>query len=201
MNNHPKKERTFVIIKPDGIQRSLIGEITQRFERVGLKITASKLIMATEEQCWEHYKKDDVWFKEKGERIINDKKKAGLEITKEAIDYGKEIIEMLVKYMTASPVMIMVIEGNNATSLVTKLVGSTEPTTSDIGTIRGDYALDSYTIAGIDERAVRNLIHCSEDVNDAEREIPIWFNEKEIISYRLISEQMLYDVNLDGILE
>ncbi len=65
MNNHPKKERTFVIIKPDGIQRSLIGEITQRFERVGLKITASKLIMATEEQCWEHYKKDDVWFKEK----------------------------------------------------------------------------------------------------------------------------------------
>ncbi len=108
---------------------------------------------------------------------------------------------MLVKYMTASPIMIMVIEGNNATSLVTKLVGSTEPTTSDIGTIRGDYALDSYTIAGIDERAVRNLIHCSEDVNDAEREIPIWFNEKEIISYRLISEQMLYDVNLDGILE
>ncbi len=201
MNNHPKKERTFVIIKPDGVQRGLIGEITKRFERVGLKITASKMIMATEEQCWEHYKKDDAWFIEKGTRILNDRKEAGLEITKEAIDYGKEIIEMLVKYMTASPVIVMVIEGNNATSLVTKLVGATEPTTSDVGTIRGDYSLDSYEISGIDERAVRNLIHCSEDTSEAEREIKIWFKEEEIISYRLIAEQMLYDVNLDGILE
>ncbi len=201
MNNHPKKERTFVIIKPDGVQRGLIGEITKRFERVGLKITASKMIMATEEQCWEHYKKDDAWFIEKGTRILNDRKEAGLEITKEAIDYGKEIIEMLVKYMTASPIVAMVIEGNNATSLVTKLVGSTEPTTSDVGTIRGDYSLDSYEISGIDERAVRNLIHCSEDTTEAERELKIWFNEDEIISYRLIAEQMLYDVNLDGILE
>ena len=201
MSNHPKKERTFVIIKPDGIQRGLIGEITQRFEKVGLKITAMKMIMATEEQCWEHYKKDDAWFIEKGTRILNDRKEAGLEITKEAIDYGKEIIEMLVTYMTASPVIVMVIEGNNATSLVTKLVGATEPTTSDVGTIRGDYSLDSYEIAGIDERAVRNLIHCSEDTSEAEREIKIWFKEEEIISYRLIAEQMLYDVNLDGILE
>ncbi len=201
MTNHPKKERTFVIIKPDGVQRGLIGEITKRFERVGLKITAQKMIMATEEQCWEHYKKDDVWFTEKGERTINDRKKAGLEITKEAIEYGKEIIEVVVKYMVAGPIIVMVIEGNSATSLVTKLVGGTEPTTSDIGTIRGDYALDSYQIAGLDERAVRNLVHCSEDTTDAEREIKIWFKEEEIISYRLVTEQMLYDVNLDGILE
>ena len=201
MSNHPKKERTFVIIKPDGVQRGLIGEIIKRFERVGLKITAMKMVVASEEQCWEHYKKDDAWFIEKGTRILNDRKEAGLEITKEAIDYGKEIIEMLVKYMTASPVIVMVIEGNNATSLVTKLVGSTEPTTSDIGTIRGDYSLDSYEIAGVDERAVRNLIHCSENTTEAEREIKIWFTESEIISYRLIAEQMLYDVNLDGILE
>lgn len=201
MDNHPKKERTFVIIKPDGVQRSLVGEITKRFERAGLKITAMKMVMATDKQCWEHYKKEDEWFLAKGERIINERKAAGLEITKEAIDYGKEIIEMLVKYMTASPVIIMVIEGNQSTSIVTKLTGGTEPTTSDVGSIRGDYALDSYQIAGIDERAVRNLIHCSEDVEDAEREIPIWFKEEEIISYRLVTEQMLYDVNLDGILE
>ena len=201
MENHPKKEQTFVIIKPDGVQRGLVGEITKRFENVGLKIVAFKMLLANEDQCWEHYKKDDKWFLEKGTRIINDRKASNLPIEKEAIDYGKEIIEMLVKYMTSSPVVAIVLEGNNAAALVTKLVGSTEPTTSDVGTIRGDYSLDSYEIASVDNRAVRNLIHCSESPEEAVREIAIWFDEKEILSYKLVAEQMLYDVNLDGILE
>ena len=72
---------------------------------------------------------------------------------------------------------------------------------SDVGTIRGDFTIDSYAISSLDERAVRNLVHCSDNPDDAEREIKIWFDEKELVQYRLIAEQVLYDVNLDGILE
>ena len=198
---HPKKEQTFVIIKPDGIQRSLIGEIISRFERVGLKITAMKMLVPQAQQCWDHYNKDEAWFQVKGDRIVKNREENKMPIEKEAIEYGRDIIGQLVTFMTAGPVLAMVIEGNQAVGIVTKLVGGTEPLTSDIGTIRGDYTLDSYEMSGIDERAVRNLIHCSDKPEEAQREIKIWFNEKEIINYRSINEQMLYDVNLDGILE
>jgi nucleoside-diphosphate kinase len=96
---------------------------------------------------------------------------------------------------------MMVWEGNQSVAVVKKLVGATEPATSDVGTIRGDLTLDSYDLAGTDERAVRNLVHCSDKAEEAQREIKIWFSDKEIINYRLVSEQVLYDVNLDGILE
>ena len=198
---HPKKERTFVIIKPDGIQRGLMGEILKRFERTGLKFTAMKFLVPTPEQCWTHYNKDEAWFQSKGEKIVKNREDNNMPIEKPAIEYGRDIIGQLVTYMTACPVLAMVIEGNQAVGIVTKLVGGTEPLTSDIGTIRGDLTIDSYEIAGIDNRAVRNLIHCSDKPEEAEREIKIWFDESEIVNYRLIAEQMLYDVNLDGILE
>ncbi len=198
---HPKKERTLVIIKPDGTQRGLIGEIIGRFERTGLKMTAMKMIVATPEQCWTHYNKDDAWFIKKGTGIAENLKANGLPVEKEAIDYGKEIILNLVKFMTSGPAIAMILEGNKAVGIVTKLVGTTEPLTSDVGTIRGDLTLDSYEITSVDNRAVRNLIHCSDAPEAAEREIKIWFKPEEIISYRLIQEQILYDVNLDGILE
>lgn len=198
---HPKKERTFVIIKPDGVQRSMIGEIISRFERVGLKITAMKFLVPKAEQCWTHYNKDEAWFQSKGERIVKGREEMKLPVEKEAIEYGRDIIGQLVTFMTSGPVLAMVIEGNQAVGIVTKLVGGTEPLTSDIGTIRGDLTIDSYDLAGLDGRAVRNLIHCSDKPEEAEREIKIWFAENEIIKYRSINEQMLYDVNLDGILE
>ncbi len=198
---HPKKERTFVIIKPDGIQRNLMGEIISRFERVGLKMTAMKMLVPKAEQCWTHYNKDEAWFQSKGERIVKGREEMNLPIEKEAIEYGRDIIGQLVTFMTSGPVLAMVIEGNSAVGIVTKLVGGTEPLTSDIGTIRGDLTLDSYDLAGMDSRAVRNLIHCSDKPEEAEREIKIWFDESEIIKYKSISEAMLYDVNLDGILE
>lgn len=198
---HPKKERTFVIIKPDGVQRSMMGEIISRFERVGLKITAMKFLVPEADQCWKHYNKDDEWFQSKGERILKNRQENNMPVEKEAIEYGRDIIGQLVTFMTSGPVLAMVIEGNQAVGVVTKLVGGTEPLTSDIGTIRGDLTLDSYDLAGLDERAVRNLIHCSDKPEEAEREIKIWFKEEEIIKYRSIQEAMLYDVNLDGILE
>lgn len=198
---HPKKERTFVIIKPDGVQRSLMGEIISRFERVGLKITAMKFLVPEADQCWKHYNKDDVWFQAKGDRIVKGREENNMPVEKPAIEYGRDIIGQLVTFMTAGPVLTMVIEGNQAVGIVTKLVGGTEPLTSDIGTIRGDFTLDSYELSGVDERAVRNLIHCSDKPEEAEREIKIWFKEEEIVKYRSINEAMLYDVNLDGILE
>ncbi len=196
-----KKERTFVMIKPDGIQRSLVGEIIKRFERTGLKFVGFKFFIPTEKQCWEHYNKDDAWFMEKGQGIIDARKKSGMKIEKDAMEYGKDIIKQLVAFMTSGPVLAMVIEGNEAVGIIKKIVGGTEPLTSDVGTIRGDLTVDSYDLAGSDERAVRNLIHCSDVPEEAEREIKIWFNKEEIIDYRLVQEQILYDVNLDGILE
>jgi len=201
MIQHPKKERTFVIIKPDGIQRSLIGEIVSRFERTGLKLTGMKLVHAEEKKLWSHYNKDDAWYEEKGAKIIFHRKEAGLAVEKDAKEYGKEIIGALVQYMSVAPVVMMVWEGNQAVGIVKKLVGSTEPLASDVGTIRGDLTLDSYATSSIDDRAVRNLIHCSDSPREAQREISIWFQADECFSYRLIAEQILYDVNLDGLKE
>jgi nucleoside-diphosphate kinase len=198
---HPSKERTFVIIKPDGVQRSLVGEIVKRFERTGLKITALKMLVPKEEQCWEHYNKQEEWFERKGKVILEDRQKAGVEVDKTAIEYGKDIVRQLAVFMTSGPVVAMILQGNQAVNIVMKIVGSTEPMTSDIGTIRGDMTVDSYALAGVDGRAVRNLIHCSDKPEEAEREIKIWFKEEEITNYRLVQEQILYDVNLDGILE
>ncbi len=196
-----KKERTFVIVKPDGVQRSLIGEIIKRIERTGLKLVALKMAVPTEDQCWVHYNKDDVWFESKGAKILENRQKAGLPVEKLAIEYGKDIIKALVKFMTCGPVVMMIWEGNEAVGVVKKLVGSTEPATSDVGTIRGDLTLDSYNLAGTDDRAVRNLVHCTDNPAESQREIDIWFKKEEIINYRLLAEEILYDVNLDGILE
>lgn len=201
---HPKKERTFVIIKPDGVQRSLIGEIIGRFERTGLKLVALKLAVvgkSDEERLWKHYNKNDEWFSKKGANIVKEREAAGLPVEKEPIEYGKDIIRALAKYMTAGPVVMMVWEGNQSVAVIKKLVGDTAPASSDVGTIRGDLTTDSYAIAAVDDRAVRNLIHCSDEPAEAEREIALWFTPEEIIAYRLLQEEILYDVNLDGILE
>ena len=198
---NPKKEQTFVMLKPDAVQRGLVGEIIKRIESTGLKLVALKITNATEDQLWKHYNKDDEWYLKKGTNTIKNRTDLGMPIEKEALEYGKDIIRALVKFMSCGPVVPMIWEGNQAVGIVKKIVGATEPLSSDGGTIRGDYTLDSYELASLDDRAVRNLIHCSDPVEDAAREIPIWFTAEEILKYRLIAEQILYDVNLDGIKE
>ena len=198
---HPKEERTFVIVKPDGVQRGLVGEIIKRYERTGLKLVGMRFGVADEKKFWEHYNKDDAWYLQKGAKILEDKKKNSLPVDKEPMEYGKDIIRQLVKFMTSGPVLMMVWEGNQAAAVIKKITGGTEPSTSDVGTIRGDLTVDSYNIAAVDDRAVRNLIHCSESAAEAKREIAIWFTDAEMTEYRLVGEQILYDVNLDGILE
>ncbi len=198
---HPKKEQTLVILKPDAIQRSLMGTIVSRIENTGLKFVAMKMLLPTADQCWKHYNKDDEWFMKKGTRIVDDRKAQNLPIEKEAMEYGKDIIKSNVDFFTSGPVLAFVVEGNQSVAIVKKLVGGTEPTTSDVGTIRGDLTVDSYALSSIDNRAVRNLVHCSDSPEEALREIPIWFSPEDILKYRLVQEQILYDVNLDGILE
>jgi len=198
MSKKPHQERTFVILKPDTVQRSLMGEVIKRFEQTGLKCTTMKMFVADEERLFQHYNKDDAWFLSKGEGIVKSLKEQGRPVDKEAIEYGKDIIRANAKYMSAAPVIAMVWEGNQAVAVIKKLVGSTEPATSDVGTIRGDYTVDSYGHAAFEDRGVRNLVHCSDMVEEAEREIALWLTEPEIMSYTTAQEAIMYDVNLDG---
>ena len=197
-----KKERTVVLIKPDGVQRSLIGEIIKRFERSGLKLVALKMAVPTAELVEKHYLTDPEWPRKTGEKTIDSYKKKGKAPPSEApLEITKIDLENLKRYMSSGPVVVMIWQGLHAVSIVRKITGGTEPLTSDVGTIRGDFTIDSYEISDIDGRAVRNLIHASGSADEAEKEIPIWFNTHEVFGYRLVQESILYDVNLDGILE
>ena len=195
-----KEEKTFVILKADAVQRSLMGEIIARFEKKGLKISGMKMIMPTREQAVEHYDKDDDWcINVVGNRIVKKYEEANGEAApKTALEYGREVLEALYSYLIASPVVILSIQGGHAVDIVSKIVGSTEPLTCDIGTIRGDFTIDSYEIANADNRAIRNLIHCSESIEEALRETSVWFKEGEILEYNTIQEKIMYDVNADG---
>lgn len=201
MDRKLHQERTLIILKPDTVQRSLIGEVIKRFERTGLKFTAMKMFVPDKDKLMTHYNKDDEWFLKKGKRIIEDLESHSLPVEKDAIAYGRAIIDTVVSYMTAAPVIAIVAEGNEAVKVVTKLVGTTEPSTSDVGTIRGDYTVDSYGHSSYENRAVRNLIHCSETPAEAEREIAVWFTESELMQYTTAQERIMYDVNLDGTTE
>ena len=199
---HFSKEKTLVIIKPDGIQRTLIGEMIKRYERMGLKMVAIKMLIPTEEHIEKHYTLDPQWRTVTGEKTIASYKKKGLTPPSEdPLEITAKILANLKKYMTSGPVIAMVWQGAHSIEIVRKVTGGTEPLTSDVGSIRGDFVLDSYAMSDADDRSVRNLIHASGSVEEANMEIDHWFKPEEIIDYRLIQEQIIYDVNLDGILE
>ena len=200
--NHHSKERTLVIIKPDGVQRSLIGEIIKRYEQSGLKMVAIKMTLPTEEMVEKHYLVDPGFKMKAGSKAIKSYKDKGEKPPSDDPEkVGENVLAVLKKYLTCSPVVAMVWQGAHAVELVRKATGSTEPRTSDVGTIRGDYVLDSYSMADTDGRAIRNLIHASGNLDEAEKEIALWFDKKEIMNYKLVQEAILYDVNLDGLLE
>jgi nucleoside-diphosphate kinase len=199
-----KKQRTFVMLKPDAVQRNLIGEIISRLERAGLKLVGLKMIVPSEENLLSHYSKNDDWYLSKGTKIAENIVKNGGTVERAPIEYGKDIIRALVKFMRVGPVVQMVWEGNEAIAIVKKLAGTTEPATSDVGTIRGDFTVDTYELANMDNRAVRNIIHITDPadgVEEAQREIDIWFKPEELLDYRLIQDLILYDVDIDGLTE
>lgn len=190
------------MIKPDGIQRTLIGEIIKRYERIGLKLVGIKMMVPSVEMVEAHYTLDPEWRRITGEKSIKGYTSKGLKPPSEdPLAVTTVILEHLKKYLTSGPVIAMVWQGAHAVQIIRKLTGGTEPLTSDVGTIRGDFVLDSYQISDKDTRAIRNLLHASGSVEEAEKEIAHWFKKEEIIDYRLVQESIIYDVNLDGILE
>jgi len=199
---HPSKERTLVIIKPDGVQRTLVGEIIGRYERTGLKLVGIKMLVPTQEMVEKHYTLDPKWKQVVGEKAIASYKKKGqTPPSDDPIAVGDTVVERLKTYMVSSPVVAMVWQGAHSVEVIRKITGGTEPRSSDVGTIRGDFVLDSYQMADSDNRAIRNLIHASGSVEEANNEIDLWFTSSELVDYRLVQEQILYDVNMDGLLE
>lgn len=191
-----------VIIKPDGIQRSLIGEIIGRYERVGLKLVGVKMLVPTAEQVEKHYTLDPEWRVKTGLKTIKGYTDKGLTPPEtDPLKITAVILKNLVRYLTSGPVIAMVWQGAHAVEIIRKLTGGTEPLMSDVGTIRGDFVLDSYRMSDRDTRSVRNLVHASGSVKEAEDEISHWFSPEEIFNYKLVQESIIYDVNLDGILE
>jgi nucleoside-diphosphate kinase len=197
-----QQERSLILIKPDGVQRRLIGEIIGRFERAGLKLTAMKLVIPTAAQATEHYPSTNEWFVNVGKKFFKEELARGEEVAEEKfIAAAQKVKEGLVKFVTAGPIVAMVWQGNHAVAVCRKLIGGTEPTTSDVGTIRGDFTIDSYSLANNANRAVRNLVHGSESPAEAERELQVWFDEKDLCNYKVVDEVLLTDVSLDGIKE
>ncbi|MEK7115300.1 MAG: nucleoside-diphosphate kinase [Patescibacteria group bacterium] len=197
-----KKERTLVIIKPDGVQRTLIGEIIRRFERSGLKLVGIKMMVPSPDLIDKHYNIDPQWKIITGKKTIESYIKKGKKPpSDDPLKITEIVLRGLKKYMSSGPIIVMVWQGAHSVKIVRKITGSTEPLTSDVGTIRGDFTIDSYEISDLDGRSVRNLIHASGNTSDAEKEIKLWFKNNELINYRLVQEAILYDVNLDGYLE
>jgi nucleoside-diphosphate kinase len=189
-------ERTLFMVKPDGVKRKLIGESIKRIENAGLKIVGMKMVQPTEDQANRHYpseEEDKDWFLGVAEKAKKGYKEKGMEWKyKDDLDYGRMIKSFLVDFITSGPVIAMVIEGPNAVSMVRKLSGVTEPRSAQPGTIRGDYAIDSYDMANTIERAVKNVVHASSSVEDAEKEIKVWFKESEIVKFKRCDEEEMF---------
>lgn len=181
-------ERTFVMIKPDGTKRALIGEIISRFEKRGLKIVALKMIKPSLEHLNDHYPKDDEWIGrlgDKGFKVFKEFDLDPVEVmgTNDRLEAGKTVREWLITYMTEAPLVAMVIEGIHAVEMVRKIVGPTMPRDAGVGTIRGDFSVDSPAAANLNKRSIKNLIHASETAKEAEHEMAHWFSEEEIYEY------------------
>ena len=203
MNNYDnKQEKSLVLVKPDGVQRSLIGEVIRRYEQCGLKLVALKMLIPTRKIALAHYSTDPNWATKTGNKTFDNYKLKGLPTPgNDPVEFAEGIRRQLIDFLSSGPVVAMIWQGMNAIGVIRKITGGTEPLTSVPGTIRGDYTIDSYPASDTDKRAVRNVIHASGSIKEADKEITLWFKPEEILNYRLISEAILYDVNLDGILE
>ncbi len=194
---HPKQEKTVVIIKPDGVKRGLIGEIISRFEKRGLKIVALEMFRPTREQIDGHYPKDKNWIKRLGEKTLKNYQKYNFDPVKELgtadpLQIGKKVRDWILDYMTSAPLIKMVVEGVHAIDMVRKIVGHSLPNEAEMGTIRGDFSVDSATVANAEKRAIHNLVHASETPQEAEHELAHWFSLEEIHEYKRAEEDMQF---------
>jgi len=186
---NPKDERTLVLVKPDGVRKGLIGEIIKRFEQRDLKIVALEMFQPVLDQIDNHYPKDESWITRLGEKTLATYKKFGFDANEELGTHdpsaiGKMVRKWLVEYMISAPLVRMVVQGTHAVAVVRKIAGPTMPYQADMGTIRGDFSIDSPAIANKEKRSVMNLVHASETPEEAEHEIKYWFGDKPIFSYK-----------------
>lgn len=182
-------EQTLVILKPDAVERGLIGEILSRFEKVGLKIVAAKLLTAHRELMEAHYPKDreELWIGI-GHKTLDNYKAFEIDPketlgTSDPKEIGKMVRVWLIDYIMKGPVLAVVLESPHAVELVRKMAGHTLPLIAAPGTIRGDFSYDSSYLANSNKRAIENLLHASGTKEEAGYEIPLWFTPKEINSY------------------
>ena len=180
MNNMIQK--TLVLVKPDAMERGLAGEIISRMERVGLKIVACKLVQADHELAEKHYPVTDEWYSKVGNNSIGDCEKYGFEAkevmgTKDPIEMGKMIHLWNVDQFTGKDIMALIFEGVHAIEAARKLAGATVPLMAAPGTIRGDLTSVSALSENSEKKTIRNLVHTSGDVDEAKREISLWFGE------------------------
>ncbi|MFH1827319.1 MAG: nucleoside-diphosphate kinase [bacterium] len=190
-------EKTLIVIKPDGVKRSLNGEILNRFERAGLKLIGAKMVNVSKELAEKHYPADrHEWIEQIGHKTLANYKKLEANVKKLlGTDDPKEIGEMarlwLLEYITSGPVLASVFEGPHAVELTRKIVGHTLPLESAPGTIRGDFSFDSSLLANTSKRAIKNLLHASGSKEEADYEIPLWFDKSELVEYKRIDEEVI----------
>ena len=178
-------ERTFVMIKPDGVARGLTGEIMRRIEQRGLKIVACAMVRPTRKEADAHYPKDKTWITRIGGKTMATYEKYGIDAvaalgTNDHEKIGRMVREWLLDYMTSGPTVKMAIEGPHAIDMVRKICGNTVPLFAELGSIRGDYSSDSPALANSEKRAIYNLIHASETPDEARHELKLWFKKGEI---------------------
>lgn len=193
--SHPKNEQTFIAIKSESIQRGLIGDFISRFEKRGLKLVACKMIVPDRKLMGQHYPDNEKWYQEIGEKKIKALSEKGIQVTEIPQAMGSKIRESLIEQFAGRPLVAMVWQGAHAVALGRKTVGSTNPLTADIGSIRGDYTVDSYDLSDSLDLPVRTLVHASSDIDEAQREIKLWFADNEIIDYPMLLEEILYGKN------
>lgn len=186
---HPKEERTYVMVKPDGVRKGLIGEIIKRFEQRDLKIVALEMVKPAYEQMDNHYPKKEEWITRLGEKTKATYDKYGYDLmadfgTDDTSKIGPEVRKWVIDFMTSAPVVKMIVQGIHAVDVVRKIAGDTMPYKADMGTIRGDFSIDSPALANKEKRSVMNVVHCSETPEEAEHEIKHWFGDSETYDYK-----------------
>lgn len=164
-------QRTLVLIKPDGVQRNLIGEIIKRFEDAGLTVVELKMLEVSRELISAHYPEDEEYM-----IAIGKKSEAAGDKVESYLEQGRMVVNSMRDFMISGPIVAMVLEGEEAVPKVRKVTGYTDPASADKGTIRGDLGEDSIQAANKEKRPVKNLIHASGTPEEAEKEIKLWFS-------------------------
>lgn len=192
-----KQERTLVLVKPDGVKRGLVGEVVQRIERRGLKVIALKMTQVGREHLENHFPKSEEWMERLGQKTMKTFNEYGIDPveaqgTADTKELGRKVKESLFEYMQSGPVVAMVIEGIHAIDMVRKLAGNTLPVFAEMGTVRGDYSVDSPAVANIEGRAIHNIMHASENKEEAANEIGLWFTPSELHDYKRAEEDIMF---------